>query len=71
MVTEILLALTVLYLITLTLGDWPAKKSFEFFEACELAGLRMYHKERNGWGCGGNRCIEVRFRMIIVRTFCL
>ena len=34
---------------------------FNFWEAVELAGLRIFHKERNGWGCDGVRCLEYAF----------
>ena len=33
----------------------------QFFEAAERAGFRIYHKEPNSWGCGGDRCIEYAF----------
>ncbi|CAJ1953932.1 unnamed protein product [Cylindrotheca closterium] len=30
----------------------------KLFMAADRAGMRIFHKERNGWGCGGFRCIE-------------
>lgn len=32
-----------------------------FFAAADNAGLRVFHKERNGWGCDGYRCVEYAF----------
>jgi N6-adenosine-specific RNA methylase IME4 len=32
-----------------------------FFEAADKAKMRIFHKERNGWGCMGQRCIEYSF----------
>jgi hypothetical protein len=29
-----------------------------FFTAADKAGLRIFHKERNHWGCGGFNCLE-------------
>ena len=29
-----------------------------FFEGVDKAGMRIVHKERNGWGCKGSRCVE-------------
>ena len=31
------------------------------FMAADRAGMRIFHKERNGWGCGGHRCLEYSF----------
>ena len=31
------------------------------FESADAAGMRIFHKERNGWGCGGARCVEYAF----------
>ena len=31
----------------------PFMQLAAFFEAADAAGLRIYHKERNGWGCKG------------------
>jgi hypothetical protein len=40
-------------------------ESFEtitaFFEMADKARMRVFHKERNGWGCRGSRCIEYAF----------
>jgi hypothetical protein len=40
-------------------------ESFEtitaFFEMADKARMRVFHKERNGWGCRGTRCIEYAF----------
>ena len=30
----------------------------ELFYAADRAKLRVFHKERNHWGCGGYRCLE-------------
>ena len=32
-----------------------------FFEFADNAKMRIFHKERNGWGCDGYRCIEYAF----------
>jgi hypothetical protein len=32
-----------------------------FFEAADKAHMRVFHKERNGWGCRGTRCVEYAF----------
>jgi len=31
------------------------------FEGADAAGMRLFHKERNGWGCEGYRCVEYAF----------
>ncbi|KAG7345203.1 methyltransferase domain containing protein [Nitzschia inconspicua] len=42
----------------------------DFFEAADRAGFRITHKERNGWGCGGTRCVEYAFvNESFLRTF--
>lgn len=33
----------------------------DFFESADRAKLRVFHKERNGWGCEGYRCVEYAF----------
>jgi Methyltransferase domain len=33
----------------------------DFFALADKAGLRITHKERNGWGCGGFGCVEYAF----------
>ncbi|KAL7530585.1 hypothetical protein ACHAWF_003438 [Thalassiosira exigua] len=33
----------------------------DFFEAIDKAKLRIFHKERNHWGCDGFRCVEYAF----------
>ena len=33
----------------------------KFFLAADEAKMRLFHKERNGWGCGGQRCAEYAF----------
>ena len=33
----------------------------DFFMAADKAKLRIFHKERNGWGCDGFRCVEYAF----------
>ncbi len=35
-----------------------ATKLKDFFSAADKAKLRVFHKERNGWGCGGKTCAE-------------
>lgn len=30
----------------------------KFFWGADKAKLRVFHKERNGWGCGGKTCVE-------------
>lgn len=30
----------------------------QFFQAADKAKLRIFHKERNQWGCDGFRCVE-------------
>jgi N6-adenosine-specific RNA methylase IME4 len=32
-----------------------------FFELVDKAKMRIFHKERNGWGCNGHMCIEYSF----------
>ena len=32
-----------------------------FFDGADKCGLMIFHKERNGWGCGGFRCLEYAF----------
>ena len=29
-----------------------------FFSSADQAGLRIFHKERNHWGCDGYTCVE-------------
>lgn len=33
----------------------------DFFEAARRCGLRLFHKERNHWGCKGWKCVEFSF----------
>lgn len=33
----------------------------KFFKATDKAKLRIFHKERNSWGCDGYRCVEYAF----------
>ena len=33
----------------------------KFFNAADKAKMRIYHKERNNWGCDGYRCVEYAF----------
>mmetsp|Transcript_32887 Transcript_32887/g.79561 ORF Transcript_32887/g.79561 Transcript_32887/m.79561 type:complete len:346 (+) Transcript_32887:49-1086(+) len=33
----------------------------ELFQAADRAKMRIFHKERNGWGCMGWRCVEYSF----------
>ncbi|KAG5187699.1 methyltransferase domain-containing protein [Tribonema minus] len=53
------------------LGDAAA-----FFEAADAAGMRIFHKERNHWGCGGWKCLEYAFisadwaRFVYHKTHC-
>ena len=30
----------------------------EFFDGVDKANMRIFHKERNGWGCSGYKCVE-------------
>jgi hypothetical protein len=32
-----------------------------FFEAADAAKMRIFHKERNHWGCDGYKCLEYAF----------
>jgi hypothetical protein len=34
---------------------------YAFFKEADDAGLRVFSKERNGWGCNGYRCVEFAF----------
>uniref|UniRef100_A0A7S4JD16 Methyltransferase domain-containing protein n=1 Tax=Odontella aurita TaxID=265563 RepID=A0A7S4JD16_9STRA len=31
------------------------------FRAADVASMRIFHKERNGWGCNGYKCVEYSF----------
>lgn len=42
------------------ISDLPLKLK-EFFLAADSAKMRVFHKERNGWGCRGTGCIEYAF----------
>eukprot|EP00573_Skeletonema_grethae_P002635 CAMPEP_0201689348 /NCGR_PEP_ID=MMETSP0578-20130828/2963_1 /ASSEMBLY_ACC=CAM_ASM_000663 /TAXON_ID=267565 /ORGANISM="Skeletonema grethea, Strain CCMP 1804" /LENGTH=314 /DNA_ID=CAMNT_0048173971 /DNA_START=1 /DNA_END=945 /DNA_ORIENTATION=- len=50
-------------LIELHLGQIKgnATKLKDFFSGADKAKLRVFHKERNGWGCGGTSCAEYAF----------
>mmetsp|Transcript_39101 Transcript_39101/g.94530 ORF Transcript_39101/g.94530 Transcript_39101/m.94530 type:complete len:336 (+) Transcript_39101:50-1057(+) len=37
------------------------EKVLRLFMAADKAGMRVFHKERNGWGCAGHRCLEYSF----------
>ncbi len=39
----------------------PYETLTEFFASADGAGYRITHKERNGWGCQGNACVEYVF----------
>jgi hypothetical protein len=39
--------------------DW--KKVLDFFAAADRAKMRIFHKERNHWGCSGYKCLEYAF----------
>ena len=41
------------------IADLPAVH--DFFAAADRAKLRIFHKERNHWGCAGYRCVEYAF----------
>ncbi|KAG5190733.1 methyltransferase domain-containing protein [Tribonema minus] len=43
------------------LGKKPLPGIISFFEDADAAGLRVFHKERNHWGCDGYRCLEYAF----------
>jgi hypothetical protein len=38
-----------------------AQGILRFFERADDVGLRVFSKERNGWGCGGQFCVEYSF----------
>jgi Methyltransferase domain len=45
-------------------GDKPEvfwKKVLDFFAAADRAKMRIFHKERNHWGCNGYNCLEYAF----------
>ncbi|KAG5189550.1 methyltransferase domain-containing protein [Tribonema minus] len=54
----------------------PLRTIQHFFEAADTAGLRVFHKERNQWGCLGWKCLEYAFvsaewaRHVFHRTHC-
>jgi hypothetical protein len=37
------------------------KTIHSLFKAADRAGMRVFHKERNHWGCEGYRCVEYAF----------
>ena len=39
------------------------RKMFDrhLFDAADAANMRIFHKERNGWGCSGYQCVEYAF----------
>jgi hypothetical protein len=37
------------------------EKLADFFAKADEAGFRIFHKERNGWGCNGYGCVEYAF----------
>lgn len=37
------------------------RKQWAFFEDAAKAGLRLFSKERNGWGCYGWKCVEFSY----------
>lgn len=41
------------------IADLPAVH--DFFAAADRAKLRIFHKERNHWGCDGYLCVEYAF----------
>jgi len=42
-------------------GDAHVAFLKKFFEQADDAGLRIFHKERNHWGCVGYKCVEYAF----------
>ncbi|KAL7527503.1 hypothetical protein ACHAXR_001987 [Thalassiosira sp. AJA248-18] len=34
------------------------QNNLNFFSSADSAGLRIFHKERNHWGCKGYTCVE-------------
>lgn len=42
-------------------GDRKHQDIVDFFAAADKAKLRIFHKERNHWGCGGYLCVEYSF----------
>ena len=47
----------------LEMHEWPTTLHglHDFFSAADRAKLRVFHKERNHWGCEGYRCVEYAF----------
>lgn len=47
-----------------------------FFDGADACGLRLFHKERNHWGCNGYTCVEFSFvseraaRASFIRSHC-
>ena len=37
------------------------KQTKPFFDKLDEAGMRVFHKERNHWGCSGYKCLEYAF----------
>jgi hypothetical protein len=42
-------------------GDGKEDSLDEFFDKVDQAKFRIFHKERNQWGCNGFRCLEYAF----------
>jgi len=47
-------------LIELHLSSGPEQMK-DFFRGADKAQMRLFHKERNGWGCQGEKCVEYAF----------
>ena len=45
-------------LIELHKGSVNSTQLYDFFLAADRANFRITHKERNHWGCAGERCVE-------------
>ena len=45
-------------LIELHKGSANSTQLYDFFLAADRANFRITHKERNHWGCAGERCVE-------------
>ena len=48
-------------LIEVHMGEANHQSLRSFFEAADAAHMRVFHKERNHWGCQGFACVEYAF----------
>lgn len=42
-------------------ANHPTSQVESFFEFADKAKMRIFHKERNHWGCAGYHCLEFAF----------